>query len=194
MKTLKKAFCALILSVLIFIVLPGHIMMYLEEQRVKITDVDFGDDIPDDYYDQECPIDYLRLGGDPRDWLDGLRWNRPYKPNEWDCSTQAAFLEWALTCCGYEADILVGASHAWLMVDVGDGWEQYEQTFGAFLGEGLEMSSTSYWKFDDLNEVHGFFGERWKKYPNRWIRHSVVPFEEWFLAEWGWWKLEEGDE
>lgn len=186
---MKKALTALILVVLIIYISPMHFMHYLETKPVEIAKVDFGDEIPDDYYNQECPIDFLRLGGDPHEWLDGLRWNRPYKPNEWDCSTQAAFLEWALTCCGYEADILVGTSHAWLMVDVGNGPEQYEPTFGAFLG-GMEELSTSYWRFESLVDTRAHFIKWWHRFPQA----MKLVFDEWFLGEWGWWKIEEGDD
>lgn len=196
MKNFLKIFWASVFAMSLFWLIPMHIMMYLEQHPVEIPDVDFGDEIPDDYYDRECPIDYLRLGGDAEEWLDGLRWNRPYVPNEWDCSAQSAFVEWALESCGTEADILVGKSHAWVMVKMDGEWRQYEPTFGAFLSEGMESLIDAYWRFDDLPRLRRFFKNRWERYPNRWVStHPDETFDEWFASEWHWWEIaEEGDE
>jgi len=191
MKILK----AIALIFLVVWAFPVHFMSYLETRPVAIPDANFGDEVPDDYYACDCPIDYLRLGGNAERWLDGLRWNRPYVPNEWDCSTQAAFVEWALECCGTETDILVGTSHAWVKAKIDGRWRQYEPTFGAFLSPGMESLIVQYWPFCDLHHLRLFFENRWEKYPHRWLdpRPSET-FDEWFASEWFWWKIERGGE
>lgn len=189
MKTFK-VLNAILLSVIILCVVPIHFMAFLEKRPVEIPDVDFGDEIPEDYYEGACPVDYLRLGGDAEVWLDGLRWADPYVPNEWDCSTQSTFLEWALECCGHETDILIDQSHAWLMIDLGGEWRYYEPVFGIFMSRGMTSLFKGYWRFHDLYELHDFFKWRWEKYPDRWEDSDSEDFDEWFAGEWLWWRLE----
>lgn len=140
--------------------------------------------IPVDYYDQRCIIPWAMP---VETWLTVMKWPRPYERDAWDCSQMAAFTEWALENCGYEAETVLTRviiqvprrrmirgrmqGHAYVRVLLDGVWRNYEATSRRW----LTARDMALMRGPDLT-----FGSIYSLYYFTWDKVG-------FAREWAWW-------
>lgn len=147
--------------------------------------------IPADYYnmpivDGEFSMNTLSL---PVEIIEN-GWIESYEADGFDCSQQAAFLEWGFENSGTETRICVHNrfefpdgithGHAWVQIRGDDIWEAIEPTNLGWMPRGPE--NWQYYSdekvcFDNIHEIADEFA---------WTEGGEAIFN----AEWGWWEEE----
>jgi len=179
MTYIKRWFLFVVVIGILVPVFAVHLDGYREVRVPSLDDTG----IPADYYNRRCVIPY---GMTVEVWLTIPKWPYPYEIGVWDCSQEAAFTEWALENCGYEADIVLTAiyppfetaapppgavGHAYVRVKIDGKWHNYEATSRRWLTE------------KDM---------RWFRCPvvlrNIYGLYSFCRNKESFFAEFAWWR------
>jgi hypothetical protein len=129
--------------------------------------------VPGDYYNSACPIPkWMPV----KMWLTMMVWRAPYELNGWDCSQMAAYTEWAMENCGYDTQIAVSESHAWVIIDIRGEKCGYECTSRHIRNTEKYLDPLAI--FENLYDIlFQYLGGRMSK----------TEALESFNREWGWW-------